>query len=307
MKLAALDLGSNSFHLLVAEGLPNGTLRKVGSGKDVLRLGSVVEEHGELTPEAFDRALASASRLRALASELGATRLSAVATSALRDARNGRTFLEACRRQLGLDVALLSGDDEAYLAYRGAQSAHPGSPGRTLVADVGGGSLELAAGHADRCEVVATLPLGYLRLTSQLSKSGTAGFRELAAHVRMECEKFRFLLGRCDTLLLSGGTARAVGQLLKSSSQEQLSPAVCALVARMTPRELTACGVDERRVDTLGAGAAVLAGLLSAFEAHQVYVSSGGLREGVIQRELERLAGVHHWSASSKMRFCFAV
>jgi exopolyphosphatase/guanosine-5'-triphosphate,3'-diphosphate pyrophosphatase len=299
MKLAALDLGSNSFHLLVAKAHPNRELSKVGSGKDVLRLGSVVQKHGMLTSDAFRQAFASVSRLTVLAHELGAERIGVVATSAIRDAKNGASFLEACREQLGVDIELLSGDEEARLVYAGAVSAFPKKAGRTLVADIGGGSLELAAG-LDTCEATASLPLGFLRLSTEFATKAARSPAAIADFVRIECEKVRFQVGRFDTLLLSGGTARAVGKLLGTRSA--ISPIVCAELARMTPSELLALGVEDKRADTLAAGCAVLWGLLAAFGASDVRVSPGGLREGVLLRDLDRCSDVYRLGVPSQAR-----
>ncbi len=298
MKLAALDLGSNSFHLLVAKALPSGDLRKIGSGKDVLRLGSVVQKHGKLTPAAFEDAFASVSRLTSLAQELGAEHLGVVATSALRDAKNGTLFLETCRERLGVDIELLSGDEEARVVYAGAVSPFPDDTGRTLVADIGGGSLELAVGH-ERCELASSLPLGFLRLSTAFAAKGTASAATIADHVRIECEKVRFQLGRFDTLLLSGGTARAVGKLLGARAVTSMA---CAELSRMSSAELLSLGVEDKRADTLAAGCAVLWGLLTAFGASDIRVSPGGLREGVIFRELGRRAAERAATAPSRLR-----
>src|SRR5690349_16164417 len=136
MKLAALDLGSNSFHLLVADVDESGELRKIHSQKDVLRLGSVVQERGQLSEDSMSAAFASVSSLVVAARALEAEKLLAVATAAVRDARNGAAFCELCRDELGLDIELLSGSDEARLAYVGARSAIGSTTGRVLVVDV---------------------------------------------------------------------------------------------------------------------------------------------------------------------------
>jgi exopolyphosphatase/guanosine-5'-triphosphate,3'-diphosphate pyrophosphatase len=189
MKLAALDLGSNSFHLLVAKLDGSGHFTKLGSHKEVLRLGSVVREHGQLTDAAFDAALSCVSRMATVAHDLGAEKLTAVATSALRDARNGRALLDACRDKLGVTVELVSGDEEARLAYLGARSALSLTTGRVLVADVGGGSVELACGEGQSCDTVQSLPLGFLRLAQAFPVVGTGGARRLARYVQNECER----------------------------------------------------------------------------------------------------------------------
>jgi exopolyphosphatase/guanosine-5'-triphosphate,3'-diphosphate pyrophosphatase len=289
MKLAALDLGSNSFHLLVAETDTAGELTKVGSHKDVLRLGSVVQECGHLDGRAFGSALASVGRMAAVARELGAKKVMAVATSALRDARNGRAFCDACTARYGVDIELLSGDDEARLAYLGARSALRLTQGRVLVADVGGGSVELAAGNGASCDSVQSLQLGFLRLARAFPLGEPGGALRLSRYVQFECEKARWQLGRIDTLLLSGGTARAMGKLLgggiASASTSQVLK-LCESLSEASVSGLIKRGVERRRATTLAAGAAVVAGLVAGFGLRELRISPRGLREGVLLREL---------------------
>jgi exopolyphosphatase/guanosine-5'-triphosphate,3'-diphosphate pyrophosphatase len=289
MKLAALDLGSNSFHLLVAETSGGRELRKVGSHKEMLRLGSVVERHGRLSDEAFAAALDSVSRMASVAAQLGATKLVTVATSALRDARNGQAFGQACHERLGVTIELLSGNDEARLAYSGARSAFGFSGGRMLVADLGGRSLELAAGSGLACEEVRSLPLGFLRLYRAFPLHEAGGARRLARYVQLECERARFELGRFESLLLSGGTARAIGKLLgggNASADTAQVIQLCDALAELSPAQLRLRGVEEARSSTLAAGAAVMSGLLVGLGEPQLRISPRGLREGVILREL---------------------
>lgn len=297
MKLGALDLGSNSFHLLVAQ-TDGSKLTKLGSHKEVLRLGAVVRERGRLDDETFERALSSVARALAAARSLGAKTVVSVATSALRDAGNGDKFCEACFSRLGVRVELLSGDDEARLAYLGARSALESTVGRVLVADVGGGSLELALGDGPECHEVRSLPLGFLRLAGAFPLAETGGPARLARFVQLECERARFQLGRFDTLLLSGGTARAIGKLLgggvASASAKQVRELCDELCA--SPRaKLLRLGVHPARAETLGAGAAVISGLISGFGQRELRISPRGLREGVILRELSR--GAPTWAA----------
>ncbi|HEY6080554.1 MAG TPA: hypothetical protein VIW29_17190 [Polyangiaceae bacterium] len=293
MKLAALDLGSNSFHLLVAEVDTAGELMKVGSAKQVLRLGTEVQERGQLGDAAFRQALQAVAQLANYSRELGATTLIAVATSAIRDARNGSAFCSACREQLGVQVELLSGNEEAQLAYSGARSAINTRARRVLVADVGGGSVELAAGVDSWCDTVASLPLGFLRLSHAFPVSEPAGAQRLARYVQLEVEKARSQLGRFDTLLLSGGTARAVGKLLGGGVASASAPQVlklCTRLGELEPAELQGLGVDKARSKTLAAGAAVVAGILAGLNQRELRISPRGLREGLLLRELSRRA-----------------
>lgn len=293
MKLAALDLGSNSFHLLVAETDGRAELSKIGSHKEVLRLGSVVQLHGQLTEEAFDDALGCVGRSARVSQELGAEKMLAVATSALRDARNGRAFCDACQSRFGVSIELVSGDEEARLAYLGARSALKLTTGRVLVADIGGGSVELAVGDGPHCDSVQSLPLGFLRLGHAFRLGEAGGASRMARYVERESEKARWQLGRFDTLLLSGGTARAIGKLLgggiAAASAAQVLK-LCEELSRSSPSQLVQRGVDKHRAQSLAAGAAVTAGLVAGLGQQAVRVSPRGLREGVILRELSRRA-----------------
>jgi len=293
MKLAALDLGSNSFHLLVAEADGTDELTKLGSHKEVLRVGAVVQQHGQLTPKAFESAFDSVTRMASVARSFEAEKLTTVATSALRDARNGGAFFEACQQLLGVEIELLSGDDEARLAYLGARSAMRLTTGRVLVADVGGGSLELAVGDGATCSSVLSLPLGFLRLAHAFPQSEPGGTGRLSRYVQLECERARWQLGRFDTLLLSGGTARTIGKLfgggIASASTHQMLQ-LCEDLCELAPEALVARGVDQHRSTTLSAGAAVVSGLLAGLGQRELRISPRGLREGVLLRELSQRA-----------------
>jgi exopolyphosphatase/guanosine-5'-triphosphate,3'-diphosphate pyrophosphatase len=293
MKLAALDLGSNSFHLLVADVGSSGEIVKLGSQKESLRLGAVVQQFGQLSEPAFHAAYGSVVRLSGVAGALEAEKLLAVGTSALREARNGPAFCELCRDTLGVEIELLSGDDEARLAYLGARSALDFTTVRALVVDIGGGSVELAVGEGSRCEQVQSLPLGFLRLGAGFRASEPGGSKRLSRYVQVECEKARWQLGRIDTLLLSGGTARALAKLLggggASASTAQVVE-LCERLSEASPTSLLELGVDETRASTLGAGAAVVAGVLQGFGQRELRVSPRGLREGLLLRELARQA-----------------
>ncbi len=291
MKLAALDLGSNSFHLLVAHSDGARKLTKLGSHKEVLRLGAVVRERGRLDDEAFERGLRAVGRAAQVARDLGAKTMLAVATSALRDASNGAAFCSECYVRHGVRVQLISGDEEAQLAYLGARSALEPASGRVLVADIGGGSVELAVGDGPSCSEVRSLPLGFLRLATAFPLAGAGGPARLRRYVQLECENARWQLGRFDTLLLSGGTARAVGKLLDggSASAKQLR-GLCDELC-VTPRaQLLRRGVDAARAETLGLGAAVISGLVAGLGEPKLRISPRGLREGVLLRELLRRA-----------------
>ncbi|HEX6816317.1 MAG TPA: hypothetical protein VF102_11625, partial [Gemmatimonadaceae bacterium] len=173
-RVAAIDIGSNSIRQLIADVTPGGHIRVVDEMKAAPRLGAGMGESRRLTPHAMERASEAISRMATLARQRGATRIVAVATSAVRDAVNAREFLDMVQRGAHLPVRILDGHAEALLSYRSALAHFDLGSGRTVVTDIGGGSLELvlcAAGLVDR---VVSLPFGALRLTEEYLKRGTS-------------------------------------------------------------------------------------------------------------------------------------
>ena len=144
VRLAAIDIGSNSIRQIVADVSPTGSIRVVDEMKATPRLGAGVRETGLLSETSMRQALDALHRMATLARQLGAPRIEAVATSAVRDAANGLTFLERVRAETGLEVQVLKGEDEARLSFRSALAHFELGVGRTVVMDIGGGSLELA-------------------------------------------------------------------------------------------------------------------------------------------------------------------
>lgn len=290
MPIAALDLGSNSFHLLAAARGPRGELVRLGSYKEVLELASHVRESGALSEPVIARALDAVGTMLAFARSLRATPI-AVGTSALRTAVNGIAFVRAARERFGLDVELLSGSEEASLAYHGARSGLNGLPSRVCVVDIGGGSVETAVGDSDRCRYTGTLPLGFLRFGD--------GFRddlEIRARVEREArgvaERVRELAP--EACVASGGTARALAKILGPAARVEGRPvrrdelrSLARELLRADAARLADLGVEPERRSVIGVGATVLSAFLDTLGAPSVRISPGGLREGVVLREFQ--------------------
>jgi exopolyphosphatase/guanosine-5'-triphosphate,3'-diphosphate pyrophosphatase len=228
MNVAAIDLGSNSFGLLVGRVFRDGRIDKVLARKEALRLGEVVAEHGAIPESLFERALGVVRDMVDVARAFDAEAIAAAGTSALRDARNGADFVRAARERTGVRAELLSGDDEAKLVYQGARSALENPPERTLVIDLGGGSVELAMGDGNDCLGLESLPLGFLRVTRDLplgAVSRGADIARLAAHVRAlgEGPLRRLVAFNPRAIILSGGTARALGRVAAALGVRELS------------------------------------------------------------------------------------
>lgn len=295
MLLGALDLGSNSFHLLVARLNRRGRLEKVAGRKATLRLERAVAASGRIPPEIFARALDAVGELLAVAREYGATAVVVAGTSALREAENGTAFGLAVRARFGVGVEILSGEDEGRLVYAGARSRMSELPERVGVIDLGGGSAEVAIGDGEVCGYARSLPLGFLRLARVLDVHGPVdhqGFERVTEYVRT-CsatvrEDARALAPR--TWLLSGGTARASAGVLgvepgAAISTRQLGAAAERFASADT-LQLIGFGVEPARARGFGLAVAVLATLCEAFGAPAARVTPGGLREGLLLREI---------------------
>src|SRR5689334_12977162 len=167
MRIAALDLGSNSFHLLVADVHLDGTFTAVAREKEMLRLGDEVGRHGRIPPATADRAIAAIRRLRGLADALGAREVIAKATSAIRTAANGPEFIDRIEAETRVEVEVINGNEEARLVFAAIRASVVLEPAPALCIDVGGGSVEIMVGDAAGMRWATSLPLGVGRLTAE--------------------------------------------------------------------------------------------------------------------------------------------
>lgn len=296
MNIAALDMGSNSFHLLVARVLRDGRIEKLGSRKATLRLGDALAANpdGIIPPEPFAKALETVGEMAAAVDHYRVDRFAAVGTSALRDAKNGPEFVALARARHGVSVEILSGDEEGRLAYQGARAQAPMLPHRVAVLDLGGSSLEIAVGDGQSCFWVESLPLGFLRLGRTLDAAGPvddARATRVDAHVRVvakhAAEKLREYAPQA--WVLSGGTARGMSALADADDGLLTGGRLRRLAEQVAPLEpafLQALGVEAARAQSFGLGLRVFASLVDLFDIPRMRISRGGLREGVVLREL---------------------
>src|SRR6478752_8788821 len=181
MRLAALDLGSNSFHALIADVDRSGRLSVVEKVKRMPRLGEGIFRTGAISDVARRNALRALDDLLPVVERHRPDAVHAVATSAVREARNGREFIDEVRSQYGLDVRVISGDEEARLSYAGARARLGDGIGRATLFDLGGGSLEAIWGEGDDVVCMASAPLGVLRAVVERPLSERPSGRELRA------------------------------------------------------------------------------------------------------------------------------
>lgn len=295
-----LDLGSTSFRLVVADWVPDRGLVPHAQRRERLNLGMVVGREGRI-PEAYARAAVKAvGKLRRRAEAARAGRLVAVATSALRDARNREKVARRIAAAAGVPVRILSGDEEAALTYHALRAALPLGERRVLGVDLGGGSLELAVGTGPHLEWTQSLALGASRLVGRFVRTDPISTEELAAltgHVDGTLRSLPVPGQWPDRGVVAGGTVKAIARTLVASGDagpgvgplhglrldvEDIESLSTRLLALDGAALLSVPGVDRHRARTLGAGALVIARLARHLGLAGITVSEWGLREGVI-------------------------
>ena len=190
-RIAAIDVGSNSIRQIVADVAGNGAIRIVDEMKAAPRLGAGLGKKGLLSETSMQQATDALVRMATLARQLGAKRIEAVATSAVRDAANRADFLARVKQHAGLKLRVLVGEEEARLAFRSALAHFELGRGRAVVVDIGGGSVELALSAEGLVERLLTLPYGAIRLTERFLSDGATpkAIRKLRKHVRRDLER----------------------------------------------------------------------------------------------------------------------
>ena len=300
MRAAALDLGSNSFHVLIADVDRAGGLAVVGRAKRMPRIGEGIFRTGAISAAARKQALKALGELIPVVERHRPDAVRAVATAAVREATNGAAFVDEVRARFGLDVQVISGDEEARLSYAGARAQLGGEVGRVTMFDLGGGSLEAIVGDGARILRTASAPLGVLRAVVERPLSDSPLPRERRALERWARNRVAaFLAPLADVtfgqVILCAGTARAVRSVARALGYLPMEGTGADLVGRDTLRylidRLTALplaarrdtpGLDPNRADLIIHGMVMLEVLLAAVGVEQARVCRAALREGLI-------------------------
>lgn len=299
VRIAAIDIGSNSIRQIIANVSSSGAIRVVDEMKAAPRLGAGLEQSGELSEKSMDDAIAVLARMATLAEQLGARRTRVVATSAVRDAENGTEWLERVHAETGIRVTVLTGEDEARLSFRSALAHFDLAIGRAVVMDIGGGSLEVAMSADGLIERLLSLPLGTLRLTERYFAKGITA-RALGKLRRRVRRSLRDELTARDwrgaQIIGSGGTFTNLAGITLARQEMhstrtvhgtvvtrvELEHTVDWLASLSVAERLTVPGLNPARADIIVAGLAVAAEVLARIDAKQLVVSTYGIREGIL-------------------------
>lgn len=307
MRLGVLDVGSNTVHLLVVDAHPGARPLPAHSHKAELRLAELLDADGAIGPAGVDRLVTTVADALQAAEDKGCEDVLPFATSAVREASNADRVLARVREETGVDLAVLTGEEEARLTFLAARRWFGWSAGRLLVLDIGGGSLEIGFGIDEEPDTAVSLPLGAGRLTSGWlpgDPPDPAEVKALRRHVRAQIARTvgEFSRsGRPDHVVATSktfkqlariaGAARSaeglyVQRTLTRKALEEWVPKLAAMTADQRGR---LPGVSEGRAAQLLAGALVAEGAMDLFGVEELEICPWALREGVILRRLDHL------------------
>jgi exopolyphosphatase/guanosine-5'-triphosphate,3'-diphosphate pyrophosphatase len=303
VRIGAVDIGTNSVRLLVADVDENERLRTSHRMGEISRLGEGIDRTGLIDEAAATRTLDCLERFVQEAEYSGASRIRVAATNALRVARNGREIAARFSDRIGYPVEVLSGEEEARLVFLAVLSGLSPPHGRSVVVDIGGGSTEIISGMEQNGTQVISLELGCVRLTERFIRSDPPTDTELAAiraHVRaVFAEKLgAFRSEGLDRTVGVGGTVTAFGALdlglVKYDptrienhllSQERIQLIEKELCSIPVARRRDLAGVSRGRADIIPAGAVILTEFVARFPIPGLTVSTRGLRYGLVLSE----------------------
>ena len=305
MKLAAIDIGSNSIHMIIARIDAEGNIEVVDRMKEMAQLGAETLTTGYLSEAAQERGIRTLTQFKALADAHRVDDIIAVATSATREARNGPEFIDRVREVCGIPARIIDGVQEGHLIYLGAREVYDFGSQRALLVDIGGGSVEFILADRRRAYLIKSLKLGVRRLKDRFlpeEQPSRESIDELVAHVRTKLDSIVPAIRRrgFDHVVTTSGTALALARL-SATVRGEVAPTPPAVVLREHLQQVTELlltldpaarallpGMEPKRLDTLCHGALLLRTLLEMFGAERFTICDGALREGMLVDYLDR-------------------
>ncbi len=310
MKLAAIDIGTNSIHMVVVEVTARHTFDVIKQEKEMVKLGAGVFATNHLSSRAYQAGLETIRRYVSLADQLGVDEIITAATSAIREARNGGDFLDEVIEKTGLSPQVISGKEEARLIFLAVRNAIELKNENALVIDIGGGSTEAVVGNTTEVLYRSSMKLGVRRLLDMFENEGPVGKEArgvLEAHIKytarevMEAARsqgFTRVIGTSGTIRTLGEAAHLStgGKELRTVNAEVVSlediERLTDQLLEMSPKKRTEINViNKRRADAIHLGGVLLVQLLKLAEATQITLCDASLREGLIIDYIQRYSG----------------
>ncbi|MFN9272449.1 MAG: HD domain-containing protein [Planctomycetia bacterium] len=314
-RLAAIDIGSNSVRLLVAEALRGGAYRILDEEREPTRLGRSVSSQGRLDDESMDKTLQALRTFKEIAAGYQVTSLRTIATCAVREARNGPEFCRRVREEVGLEVEVIAGDREARLAFASVQHAFDLTGKNVVVADIGGGSTEIVFATGNLIESIFSTPLGAVRLTEQFALGENATLPDFE---RMEEEVTACLKKRTTRPLFAphflvgcGGTFTTLAELIMATKKQSDAPVAGYQVSQAEVRHLldrlrkmplrarrSMAGMTPDRGDIIVAGLTIVDALMKRFRVNTLVIHTRGVRDGLVREMIDEVLGGPHEEAA---------
>jgi exopolyphosphatase/guanosine-5'-triphosphate,3'-diphosphate pyrophosphatase len=308
MRLGVLDIGSNTGHLLVVDAHGGAAPMPAFSYKEPLRLAEHLDDRGAVTDAGVEALTRFVAQALTVAEDKGCAETLAFATSAVRDAANSDEVLKHVQDVAGVDIGILSGEDEARLTFLAVRRWFGWSSGRLAVFDIGGGSLEIAAGADEAPDVAQSLPLGAGRLTRDWlagDPPDPEAVRRLRSWVRTEVAHDAGAIlrgGRPDHAVATSKTFRSLARVCGAAPSGEgllvrralpadvLAAKLPELASMRNAEKATLPGVSANRAHQILAGALVADAVMDIFELEQLEICPWALREGVILERLDQIS-----------------
>ena len=304
-RLAAIDIGTNSMRLIVAEVESPATYATLDDERAQTRLGKDLYETGRISDESFERSLEALGTMKAIADGNEVDEMRVIATSAIREAENGDEFVRAAGDRYDIEVEVISAEEEAGLAFRSVQQHFPLDEGLTAVVDIGGGSMEIVLVAGTVIDEVHSLPLGAVRLTEQYVHSDPIQPDEWKALRRGIRREIRSRFGKptftTPTMIGSGGTFSALAAMAQYERDGEVGTTHGYVLSRAdlvhlldrlkeTPlkQRKQIGGLNPERADIILAGAASIERLAKALGVQRIIVNERGIRHGVLLEMIGR-------------------
>ena len=297
---AAIDLGSNSFHMIIAREA-HGQMQVVDKHKEMVRLRAGLDKNGKLTDKAFSQGIECLERFGQLINNIPRKNVRAVGTNTLRNAKNSRAFLAYARKALGHSIQIIAGQEEARLIYLGVAHGLPSSDEQRLVMDIGGGSTEYIIGKQFTHDHLTSTEMGCVSITQNFFPKDCitqANMDRAVASCRSVLRPHQAKLKKLgwDTAIGASGTIKSIGLILEANQWTEggitlkgLYKLCEALIKHGSVEDIALDGLKDERRPVLVGGLAVLIATFEELKIVHMQVSSNALREGLVFDTLGRL------------------